>query len=175
MISGPEPSYDCARWVGQWKIEYYWKLLPHWTAGGNLIVQRECKQHIYSSNNKTSISLSVCLLSELISRSSTSWEFFALLSPRQLRGKEFALQCMKRRFNLWVRKILWRRKWLPAPVFLPEKSHGPGRLHTVYRVTKSRTWFWTKQWTALRLLQWLPIYGCGHFCNTSIEPSSKYP
>jgi len=24
----------------------------------------------------------------------------------------------------WVGKILWRRKWLPIPVLLPEKSHG---------------------------------------------------
>ena len=24
----------------------------------------------------------------------------------------------------WVRKIPWRRKWQPAPVFLPGKSHG---------------------------------------------------
>ena len=24
----------------------------------------------------------------------------------------------------WVRNILWKRKWQPAPVFLPEKSHG---------------------------------------------------
>ena len=24
----------------------------------------------------------------------------------------------------WVRKIPWRRKWQPTPVFLPEKSHG---------------------------------------------------
>ena len=24
----------------------------------------------------------------------------------------------------WVRKIPWRRKWQPIPVFLPEKSHG---------------------------------------------------
>ena len=23
-------------------------------------------------------------------------------------------------------KILWRRKWQPTPVFLPEKSHGQG-------------------------------------------------
>ena len=25
-------------------------------------------------------------------------------------------------FNPWVRKIPWRRKWLPTPVFLPGKS-----------------------------------------------------
>ena len=27
-------------------------------------------------------------------------------------------------FNPRVRKILWRRKWLPTPVFLPGESHG---------------------------------------------------
>ena len=27
-------------------------------------------------------------------------------------------------FDPWVRKIPWRRKWQPAPVLLPEKSHG---------------------------------------------------
>ena len=24
----------------------------------------------------------------------------------------------------WVRKIPWRRAWLPTPVFLPGESHG---------------------------------------------------
>ena len=28
------------------------------------------------------------------------------------------------RFNPWVRKIPWRKKWLPTPVFLPGESHG---------------------------------------------------
>ena len=27
-------------------------------------------------------------------------------------------------FDLWVRKIPWRREWLPTIVFLPGKSHG---------------------------------------------------
>ena len=27
-------------------------------------------------------------------------------------------------FNPWVKKIPWRRKWQPTPVFLPGKSHG---------------------------------------------------
>ena len=26
--------------------------------------------------------------------------------------------------SAWVRKIFWRRKWLPTPVFLPGESHG---------------------------------------------------
>ena len=33
------------------------------------------------------------------------------------------LQCRRPRFNPWVRRILWRRKWQPTPVFLPGKSH----------------------------------------------------
>ena len=31
---------------------------------------------------------------------------------------------IKRPFDLWVRKIPWKRAWQPTPVFLPGKSHG---------------------------------------------------
>ena len=34
------------------------------------------------------------------------------------------LQCRRHRIDPWARKIPWRRKWQPTPVFLPEKSHG---------------------------------------------------
>ena len=47
--------------------------------------------------------------------------------PRWDRGKESPCQCrgLKRhRFNPWVRKIPWRTKWQPTPVFLPGKSYG---------------------------------------------------
>ena len=37
---------------------------------------------------------------------------------------ESACQCKRRRFDPWVRKIPWRRKWHLTPVFLPGKSHG---------------------------------------------------
>ena len=30
----------------------------------------------------------------------------------------------RHRFNSWIRKIPWRRKWQPTPVFLPGKFHG---------------------------------------------------
>ena len=33
-------------------------------------------------------------------------------------------RCKRHRFNLWVRKTPWRRKWQPTPVVLPGKSHG---------------------------------------------------
>ena len=42
--------------------------------------------------------------------------------PRWLSGKEFACQCRRHRFSLWVRKTPWRRKWQPTPVLLPGKS-----------------------------------------------------
>ena len=32
-------------------------------------------------------------------------------------------RCKRPRFNLWVRKIPWNRKWQPTLVFLPGKSH----------------------------------------------------
>ena len=43
-----------------------------------------------------------------------SWRVLRISSPRDL-------PCG---FDPWVGKILWRRKRLPTPVFLPEESHG---------------------------------------------------
>ena len=42
-------------------------------------------------------------------------------------GKESACQCSRHvrcGFDPGVRKIPWRKKWQPTPVFLPEKSQG---------------------------------------------------
>ena len=33
-------------------------------------------------------------------------------------------RCKRHRFNPWLRKTLWRRKWQPIPVFLLGESHG---------------------------------------------------
>ena len=38
---------------------------------------------------------------------------------RWLSGKESTCQYRRHRFNPWVRKIPWTRKWQPSPVFLP--------------------------------------------------------
>ena len=46
-------------------------------------------------------------------------------------GKENACQCKRGkrcRFDPWVGKIPWRRKWQPAPGFLPGKFHGQKNL-----------------------------------------------
>ena len=68
---------------------------------------------------------------------------------RWLSGKESTCHCRRSRFNLWVGKITWRRKWQPTPVFLPEKSHGQWSLagyRPWVRRVKSRT----------RLSDWVP-------------------
>ena len=33
-------------------------------------------------------------------------------------------QCRRLGFDPWVKKIPWRREWLPTPVFLPGELHG---------------------------------------------------
>ena len=43
--------------------------------------------------------------------------------PTWLTGRESAFQDRRHRFDPWVRKILWRRKWQPTLVSLPGKSH----------------------------------------------------
>ena len=46
-------------------------------------------------------------------------------------GKDPACQCRRHkrnRFDPWVEKILWRRKWQPTLLFLPGESHGQSSL-----------------------------------------------
>ena len=62
--------------------------------------------------------------------------------PRWLSGKEPTCQCRRPGFDPWVRRIPWREKWLPTPVFLPGESHGQRSLvATVHGAAKSRIQF----------------------------------
>ena len=47
--------------------------------------------------------------------------------PGGTSGEEPAYQCRRPkrcRFDPWVGKLPWRRKWQPAPIFLPGEFHG---------------------------------------------------
>ena len=60
--------------------------------------------------------------------------FPVLRLPCWLSGKEPVCQCRRHRFDLWVRKIPWRRKWQQTPVFLPGKipwTEEPGGLQSM--------------------------------------------
>ncbi|XP_055438131.1 RAC-gamma serine/threonine-protein kinase isoform X4 [Bubalus kerabau] len=73
-------------------------------------------QDVYDKKMKMCVKILVCLAEGL---------------PRWLSGKESACQCRRcrrRGFELWVGKILWRKKWWSMPVFLPGKSHDQGSL-----------------------------------------------
>ena len=72
------------------------------------------------------------------------------LSPyrllKWLSGKESTCQrrrCRRCSFNPRGRKVPWRRKWLPTPVFLPGEFRGPSSLvdavHGVAEESDNRT------------------------------------
>ena len=44
--------------------------------------------------------------------------------PRWHSGEESTCRCWRLRLNPWIRKIPWRRKWLPAAVFLPPLQYS---------------------------------------------------
>ena len=46
--------------------------------------------------------------------------------PRWLNGKESACQCRRCRFNFWIGKISWKKKWQPTLVFLPGNPMDKG-------------------------------------------------
>ena len=59
---------------------------------------------------------------------STLWSFRKVIkAPGGASGQESTCQCRRRKrhkFDPWVGKFLWSRKWKPTPVFLPGKFHG---------------------------------------------------
>ena len=90
------------------------------------------------------------------------WEYGLPWGPS---GKESACQCRRhsrRWYNPWVRKILWRRKWQPIPVFLPGESQGKRSLVSCSqwgckRVThnlrtKQQQWIWIYTWLFVLVL-----------------------
>jgi len=79
---------------------------------------------------------------------------YTLGFPGGVRGKELAYQCRRLKrlsLNPWVRKIPWRRKRPPTPVFLPGKFHGQRSL-----VSMVSPWC-CKSWTQLKQLS---TYAC---------------
>ena len=61
------------------------------------------------------------------------------MCPWWLSGKESMCQGRRLRFNPWVGKIPWKRKWQPTPVFLLENPMDRGAWWaTVHGVTKEQ-------------------------------------
>ena len=69
-----------------------------------------------------------CLVTLGSSCESLNKRFWPRRLPRWLNGKEFACQCRRQRrcrFDSWVGKIPWRRKWQLAPIFFLENFMEP--------------------------------------------------
>ena len=75
--------------------------------------------------------------------------------PWWLSGKESACQCRKHRFNPWIGKIPWRRKWQPTPVSLPETFHGLRSLGAT--VDGGHTESDTTVWLSTPMPRWIPL------------------
>ena len=118
QYSGLENSMDCIVYgVTKSRTQLWFSLSlvsPHFPLGFQILLYPDVLFSLWSLFLKLSYGL-----------------FFFFLPHHRLLwwlgGKESACQsrrCRRQRFDPWVRKILWSRKWQPTPVFLPVKSHG---------------------------------------------------
>ena len=72
----------------------------------------------YFETNVATTTINALLLRYItIHQYGTSWVVQMVKNPCQCR------RCKRHGFDLSVKKIPWQRKWQPAPVFLPGKSH----------------------------------------------------
>ena len=78
---------------------------------------------------------------------------------KKKKKKKSRLQCgrhRKGRFDLWVRNILWRRKWQPIPVFLPAKLLFLKKMLFGPQIAKKKKSIITKTMSSVCLLVSMP-------------------
>ena len=89
------------------------------------------------SQGRGGVAQSRTRLKRLSSSSSSSRENGA---SQVVQWQRICLPTREIRCDSWVGKILWNRKWLPTPVFLPGKFYGKGAWQvTVHGVSESDT------------------------------------
>ena len=78
------------------------------------------------SLNPFSVTVGLPLFLKLLRKSLEHWELNGGCTPLGLPRWSICQyrRQQRHRFNPWVGKILWRRKWQPTPVSLLGKSHG---------------------------------------------------
>ena len=100
--------------------------------------------------------------------------------PGGLDCKKLACQWERSRFDLWVRKIPWRREWQPTPVFLPGECHEQRSLagyspwgHKALDTTEWLTLYelhwplcWEPVWQHMRVFLHLPM---AHYSNLTFK------
>ena len=90
----------------------------------------------------------------------------------------------RHRFDPWVRKIPWRRRWQPAPVFLPGGSHGqrslvgysPGGHKELDRTEHARMWYSLVRIDCISFFfSFLFFWPCGTTCRISVPRPGTEP
>ena len=96
--------------------------------------------------------------------------------PGGARGKQLACQCRRhrrQRFDPGIRKIPWRMKWQPTPVFLPGKFHGERRAWwaTVHRVAKRHDWACTHNSLLVQVFEdsLINLHPCFSKCGPQVQ------
>ena len=93
-------------------------------------LQYSCLENPHGWRSPAGYSLWGCKDADITEQLSTAqpstWLYLGL--PWWLKQHRICLQCWRPRFHPWVRKILWRREWLPTLVFLPGEFHEQGSL-----------------------------------------------
>ena len=115
--------YECAVTIlGAWDWLVYTAIFKKDNQQGPTVQHRElCSILCNNLNGKRiwkRIDTCICL-------SGASQMVLAIKNPSASAGD---LRCG---FDPWVRKIPWRRKWQPIPVFLPGESHGQRSLQSI--------------------------------------------
>ena len=87
--------------------------LPPLSSADAISYSRHYRRGALHPNREQSASLSL----ELPEKVNMNDQALAITPYRHSMKKES-------KFDPWMRKIPWRRKWQPSPVFLPGKSHG---------------------------------------------------
>ena len=87
------------------------------------------------------------------------------------------LRCRRRRFDPWIRKTPWRRKWQPIPVFLPGKSHGQRSLegYSPWCLKELVMIEWLTLTGYTEAPSWLVDYITDHRCLNSVSSHPTPP
>ena len=109
---------DQSKRSNAWLIAILMQEDRKWRRGNHPIMN--IRKFLRTGEHTFQINKSLCCVLSPSIVSDSWWPF-----PGGSDGKvSVCLQCGRPKFNPWVRKISWRRKWQPAPVFLPGESQG---------------------------------------------------
>ena len=125
-------DFLCIRWPKYWNFsinpsnEYSGLISPRIVWFDLLAVQGTLKSLLHNSKAAV-LQHSGFFIVKLSHANMTTGKTIALtiqMLHYWLSAKEFACNASDTWFDSWVRKIPWRRKWQPTPVFLPGESQG---------------------------------------------------